>query len=113
MLGCTYVACLVLFSVQRPLDIQIIQGSQYRFLYSRRPSLLNVNLNSSKNETYGISCFNTLKAEEKLSILLNFVFGRSYYDEILITLRWRSLGGNFGLFCLQDCSEKLAAERGV
>jgi len=82
-------------------------------LESRQLNFLNVNWNSSKNEAYGISCFNTLKAEEKLSIWLNFVLGRLYSDEILITLRWRSLGGNFELFCLQGCNEKLAAEREI
>jgi hypothetical protein len=48
-----------------------------------------------------------------LGILLNFVFGRLYYDEILIKLRWRGLGGNFELFCLQGRIEKLAAERAI
>ena len=60
-----------------------------------------------------MSYFNTLKVEEKWSIWLNFVLGSLISDEILITLRWRSLSGNFELFCLQGCIGNLAAEREI
>lgn len=66
------------------------QSMPITLLDSRQLNFLNVNYNGSKNEAYGMSCFNTLKAEEKLSIWLNFVLGRLYSYEILITLRWRS-----------------------